>query len=90
MASYNAKPVTATTQTLPVYHPEIHHDIFPTGRSFFNWLTMGIAGFTLLFVALVTTYLVRPELRVGDFAENTIRASADTRVTDAVATANAR
>jgi putative nucleotidyltransferase with HDIG domain len=90
MASYNAKPVTATTQHLPVYHPEIHHDIFPTGRSFFNWLTMGIAGFALLFAALVSTYVLRPELRAGDFADSTIRAAADTRVTDAVATANAR
>ncbi|MBA3994005.1 MAG: hypothetical protein C0469_10805 [Cyanobacteria bacterium DS2.3.42] len=90
MASYNAKPVAATTQSLPVYHPEIHHDIFPTGRSFFNWLTMGIAGFALLFIALVSTYFVRPELRAGDFAENTIKAPKDTRVTDLVATQNAR
>ncbi len=90
MASYNAKSVTATTSTLPVYHPEIHHDIFPTGRSFFNWLTMGVMGFTLLFVALITTYLVRPELRAGDFAENTIRAPADTRVVDVIATNLAR
>lgn len=90
MASYNVKPVTATTQSLPVYHPEIHHDIFPTGRSFFNWLTMGIAGFTLLFIALVCTYFVRPELRAGDFAESTIKAPKDTRVTDMVATETAR
>ncbi|MBX9952320.1 MAG: HDIG domain-containing protein [Candidatus Obscuribacterales bacterium] len=90
MASYNAKSVTAQTAPLPVYHPEIHHDIFPTGRSFFNWLTMGIAGFLLLFVALVTTYVVRPELRAGDFAENTIKAQADTRVTDFAATTVAK
>jgi len=90
MASYNAKSVTAQTAPLPVYHPEIHHDIFPTGRSFFNWLTMGIAGFVLLFVALVTTYVVRPELRAGDFAEKTIKTQADTRVTDYAATALAR
>lgn len=90
MASYNAKSVTAQTAPLPVYHPEIHHDIFPTGRSFFNWLTMGIVGFCLLFVALVTTYLVRPDLRAGDFAENTIKAKTDTRVTDNAATTLAR
>ncbi len=90
MASYNAKSVTAQTAPLPVYHPEIHHDIFPTGRSFFNWLTMGILGFSLLFLALVTTYLVRPELRAGDFAENTIKSTADTRVTDFAATSLAR
>lgn len=90
MASYNAKSVTATTSTLPVYHPEIHHDIFPTGRSFFNWLTMGLIGFTLMFLALITTYLVRPELRAGDFADNTIRASADTRAVDGIATKLAR
>lgn len=90
MASYNAKSVTGQTASLPVYHPEIHHDIFPTGRSFFNWLTMGIVGFTLLFIALVTTYLVRPELRAGDFAENTIKAPQNMRVTDFAATAQAK
>ncbi len=86
MASYNAKPAPSTTVTLPVYHPEIHHDIFPTGRSFFNWLAMGSAGFILLFVALVATYFVRPELRAGDFVASPIKAKVDARVIDVDAT----
>lgn len=93
MVSHNAKPVANTpsaTLSQPVYHPEIHHDIFPTGRSFFNWLTMGIAGFTLLLLALVTTYLVRPDLRVGDTLAAPIKAQEDTRVIDSEATERAR
>lgn len=51
---------------------------------------MGIAGFVLLFAALVSTYVLRPELRAGDFADSTIRAAEDTRVKDAIATESAR
>lgn len=93
MVSHNAKPVAGTpgaTLNQPVYHPEIHHDIFPTGRSFFNWLTMGIVGFILLFVALVATYLVRPELRAGDTLAAQVIAKEDTRVIDMEATERAR
>lgn len=90
MASYNAKPVNSATANVPVYHPEIHHDIFPTGRSFFNWLTMGVVGFGLLFLALISTYMVRPELRAGDTVEKNIVAIKDTRVIDAAATARAK
>lgn len=90
MALTNANPVTGASPSHPVYHPEIHHDIFPTGSSFVNWLTMGTVGFLLLFLAVISTYLVRPELRAGDFADATIVAQKDTSIPDRQATELAR
>lgn len=90
MALTNANPVTSVSSSHPVYHPEIHHDIFPTGSSFVNWLTMGTVGFMLLFLAVISTYIVRPELRAGDFADATIVAQKDSSIPDRPATELAR
>ncbi|HEY9785043.1 MAG TPA: HDIG domain-containing metalloprotein [Candidatus Obscuribacterales bacterium] len=83
--STNGQPQGALT-----YIPEVHHDIFPSGRSFVNWLAVGTLGFLALLLSLTAIYFVRPELKEGDIVERTILAAEDGLVEDREATLRAR
>lgn len=72
------------------YHPEVHHDIFPTGRFFINWLMTGITGILLLILSITAIYIVRPELKEGDVIDRAIFSPYDATVEDTQATRKAR
>lgn len=90
MASDNTSSQTGQQIPQPTYHPEVHHDIFPTGRFFFNWLLTGITGLILLILCLVSVQIIKPELREGETVENQITAPRDEVIVDAVATRKAK
>jgi len=70
-------------------HDELHHAIFPSGKDFFAWLTIGILGAVLLFFSLTAGEMFSPGISTGDVAEKDVRAPQDATIVDPEATARA-
>lgn len=71
------------------HHDELHHGIFPSGRDFFAWLTIGALGAILLFLSLRAGEIFSPGISPGDVAEKDIRAVQEATIVDPEATAAA-
>ena len=71
------------------HHDELHHGIFPSGREFFAWLTIGAVGAILLFVSLTAGEIFSPGISPGDVAEKDICATQEATIVDPEATAAA-
>ncbi len=69
---------------------EAHHDLFPSERSFFNWLTVCAVGFASLVFALSAHHIYNNQFRVGDVADHDLVASHASLVIDEVSTKQAR
>ncbi len=67
-------------------HDELHHAIFPSGRDFFAWLSIGLIGAVLLFVSLTAGELFSPGVTTGDVAEKDILAPQNATIIDPIAT----
>jgi len=68
------------------HNDELHHAIFPSGRDFFAWLTIGIIGAILLFLSLTAGELFSPGVSTGDVAEKDILAGQNATIVDPIAT----
>lgn len=71
------------------HHDELHHAIFPSGKDFFAWLTIGALGAILLFFSLTAGEIFSPGISPGDVAEKDIRATQEATIIDPEATASA-
>jgi putative nucleotidyltransferase with HDIG domain len=69
---------------------EAHHDLFPSERSFFNWLTVCAIGFASLVFALSAHHIYNNQFHVGDVADHDLLATHASLVVDEAATAKAR
>lgn len=58
------------------------HDIFPSSKAFFGWLTVGIVGFAGLFLALTSIHIFSPGLQVTDVADHDLYAPEAISVVD--------
>jgi putative nucleotidyltransferase with HDIG domain len=86
--SQSNKPETGNSQQI-AHHDELHHAIFPSGKDFFAWLTIGILGALLLFFSLTAGEMFSPGISEGDVAQKDIRATQETTIVDPEATASA-
>ncbi len=58
------------------------HDIFPSSKAFFGWLSVGIVGFACLFLALTSVHIFSPGLQVTDVADHDLYAPEAISVVD--------
>lgn len=81
---------TKTTSLTDTAKLEIgQHDTFPSSRAFVAWLTVGIAGFACLFLALTSVHIFSPGLQVTDVADHDLYAPEAISVVDRSETAKA-
>ncbi len=83
-----SKPI-ANKEVHP-HGPESHHDLFPSERSFFNWLSVGILGFFALVFALGAHHIYNIGFHVGDTADRDLVATHASLVIDEAATKQAK
>jgi hypothetical protein len=83
-----SKPIV--NKEVQVAGPEAHHDLFPSERSFFNWLSVGTLGFFALVFALSAHHIYNTGFRVGDAADRDLVATHASLVIDEAATKQAR
>lgn len=69
---------------------EPHHDLFPSERSFFNWLTVCAIGFASLVFALSAHHIYNNQFHVGDIADHDLLATHASLIVDEAATRKAR
>lgn len=87
-ANRSQNPTPENKDVQPAH--EAHHDLFPTERSFFNWLTVCAVGFASLVFALSAHHIYNNQFRVGDVADHDLVASHASLVVDEAATRMAR
>lgn len=71
------------------HQDELHHGIFPSGKDFVAWLSIGLIGAVLLFFSLTAGELFSSGVSAGDRSEKDIRATQDATIIDPEATASA-
>lgn len=86
--SQSNKTDTGSSQQF-THQDELHHGIFPSGRDFVAWLSIGVIGAVLLFFSLTAGELFSPGVSAGDRSEKDIRATQDATIIDPEATAAA-
>ncbi len=65
-----------------VDHSQGHDEIFADGKALVAWLTVGIVGFFLVFLALTAVHIFSPGLKAFDIADHDLTAPENTQVVD--------
>ena len=70
------------------HHMDVHHYMMPHGRAFIVWMSIMLAGVTVLFLILGTSIFFSPGLKPGDLADRDLIASKGVAVIDQTATSS--